>query len=197
MTLTVLNRQGIPMTDDQLMAAAHEMDRRGGGFASAIATAFFRADSDNKARLLLTFGDLFARHAPETDETILEVVAQIRERVNGPWYALGWDIIAETMDDATLERWVQTYGTLAATWEALANAYRLPAELTGVWAVRTTDVDGDRITQHSDLNEAVARYAAMSGETIDPKQVADLECGRRTVLWGVSDFGTRVTLQRI
>lgn len=197
MTLTVLNRKGIPMTDDQLHAAAHEMDRTGGGFASAIATAYFRADSTNKAKLLLTFGDLFVNHALETDETILEVVAQIRERVNGPWYALGWDLIAETFDDATLERWVQTYGTLAATWEALANAYRLPAELTGTWAVRTSDVDGERVTQHSDLTDAVTRYAEMSGETIDPKQVADLECGRRTVLIGVSDFGTRVTLQRI
>ena len=75
--MTVLNRKGITMTDDQLMAAAHEMDRRGGGFASAIATAYFRADRDNKTKLLLTFGDLFSRHAPETDETIREVVAQI------------------------------------------------------------------------------------------------------------------------
>jgi hypothetical protein len=197
MTLTVLNRKGIPMTDDQLMAAAHEMDRTGGGFASAIATAYFRADSTNKAKLLLTFGDLFSRHALETDETIREVAAQIRERVNGPWYALGWDLIAETVDDATLERWVQTYGTLAATWEALANAYRLPAELTGAWAVRTSDVDGERVTQHSDLTEAVARYSEMSGETVDAARVADLECGRRTVLMGVSDYGTRVTLERI
>lgn len=197
MTLTVLNRKGTPMTDDQLNAAAHNMDRIGGGFASAIATAYFRADRDNKAKLLLTFGDLFSRHARETDETIREVVAQIRERANGAFYALGWDLIAETMDDATLERWVQSYGTLAATWEALANAYNLPSILNGAWAVRTSDVDGERVTQHSDLTEAVARYAEMSGETIDPKQVADLECGRRTVLMGVSDFGTRVTLERI
>lgn len=195
--MTVINRKGTPMTDDQLMAAAHEMDRIGGGFASAIATAYFRADSDNKARLLLTFGDLFSRHAPESDETIREVVAQIRERVNGPWYALGWDIIAETVDDATLEQWVSTYGTLAATWEALANAYNLPSILNGAWAVRTSDVDGERVTQHSDLTEAVARYSEMSGETVDAARVADLECGRRTVLMGVSDFGTRVTLERI
>ena len=197
MTLTVLNRKGVPMTDDQLMAAAHEMDRYGGGFASAIATAFFRADSTNKAKLLLTFGDLFVRHAPETDETIREVVAQIRERVNGPWYALGWDLIAETFDDATLERWVQTYGTLAATWEALANAYRLPAVLTGVWAVRTADVDGERVTQHSDLSEAVARYCAMSGQTLTDRYIDDLREGRIDDVVGVSDFGTRVTLERI
>jgi hypothetical protein len=197
MTLTVLNRKGIPMTDDQLHAAAHNMARIGGGFANAIATAYFRADSDNKAKLLLTFGDLFSRHAPESDETIRDVVTQIRERVNGPWYALGWDLIAETVDDATLERWVQTYGTLAATWEALANAYNLPSILNGVWAVRTSDVDGERVTQHSDLTEAVARYSEMSGETVDAARVADLECGRRTVLIGVSDYGTRVTLERI
>lgn len=197
MTLTVLNRKGIPMTDDQLMAAAHEMDRIGGGFASAIATAYFRADSTNKAKLLLTFGDLFSRHALETDETIREVVAQIRERVNGPWYTLGWDLIAETMSDATLEQWVQSYGTLAATWGALASAYNLPSVIDGAWAVRTSDTDGQTFRQYERLEDAIARYSEMSGKTLTDRHIDDLREGRLDEIVGVSDFGTRVTLQRI
>ena len=197
MTMTVLNRKGVPMTDDQLHAAAHNMARIGGGFANAIATAYFRADSTNKAKLLLTFGDLFVRHARESDETIREVVAQIRERVNGPFCALGWDIIAETVDDATLEQWVSTYGTLAATWEALANAYNLPEALAGVWMVRTSDVDGERVTQHATLTQALHRYREMSGRTVSEDTVNELEDGDRDSLSTTSDFGTRVTLQRL
>ena len=197
MTLTVLNRKGIPMTDDQLHDAAHNMARVGGGFANAIATAYFRADSTNKAKLLLTFGDLFSRHARETDETIREVVAQIRERANGPWYALGWDIIAETVDDATLEQWVSTYGTLAATWEALANAYNLPSILNGAWAVRTSDTDGQTVRQFDRLEEAIARYCTMSGQTLTNRHIDDLRESRLDEVVGVSDYGTRVTLQRI
>lgn len=197
MTLTVLDRKGIPMTDDQLMAAAHNMDRIGGGFASAIATAYFRADSTNKAKLLLTFGDLFSRHALETDETIREVVAQIRDRVNGPWYVLGWDLIAETMSDETLERWVQSYGTLAATWEALANAYNLPSILNGAWAVRTSDTDGQTVRQYARLEEAIARYGEMSGETLTDAHIDALREGRLDEVVAVSDYGTGVVLYRI
>lgn len=47
------------MTDDQLFKAARAMENYGGGFASAIANAFFRADSHNKKKLLAAFGDLF------------------------------------------------------------------------------------------------------------------------------------------
>ena len=197
MTLTVLNRKGIPMTDDQLNAAAHNMDRIGGGFASAIATAYFRADRDNKAKLLLTFGDLFSRHARETDETIRDVVTQIRERANGAFYALGWDLIAETMDDATLERWVQSYGTLAATWEALANAYNLPSILNGAWVVRTSDVDGETVRQFDRLEEAIARYGEMAGETPTDAQIDALREGRLDEVVAVSDYGTGVVLYRI
>jgi hypothetical protein len=62
------------MTDDQEWAlwqkelalwnhrAAQVMDKMGGGFAAAIALAYFRADSDNKARLLEAFPDLFAKY---------------------------------------------------------------------------------------------------------------------------------------
>ncbi len=51
----------LTMTPDQLHRAAHLMARQGGHFASAIAAAYFAADSHNRARLLAAFGDLFAR----------------------------------------------------------------------------------------------------------------------------------------
>ena len=55
--------------------AAKTMARMGGGFASALALAYFRADSDNQARILGAFPDLFekyrriARELAETTET--------------------------------------------------------------------------------------------------------------------------------
>jgi hypothetical protein len=51
----------LTMTSDDLHRAAHLMARQGGHFASAIAAAYFAADSQNRARLLAAFGDLFAR----------------------------------------------------------------------------------------------------------------------------------------
>lgn len=49
------------MTETELYEAAYAMERIGGGFASAVANAFFRADGDNKKRLLCAFGDLFEK----------------------------------------------------------------------------------------------------------------------------------------
>lgn len=46
-------------------AAAHRMSREGGGFAGAIADAYFRADSHNKTRLVEAFRDLFDRFATQ------------------------------------------------------------------------------------------------------------------------------------
>ena len=43
--------------------AAHRMRKEGGHFASAIADAYFAADSRNKDRVLSTFRDLFDRFA--------------------------------------------------------------------------------------------------------------------------------------
>jgi len=54
------------MDHDTATRAAHEMQSSGGGFASALAEAFFRADSHNRARILSAFGDLFERYAPRT-----------------------------------------------------------------------------------------------------------------------------------
>ena len=55
------------MTEGELYEAAYEMDRIGGGFASAIADAFYRADATNRKRLLYAFGDLFVQFAPIPD----------------------------------------------------------------------------------------------------------------------------------
>lgn len=58
------------MTEDQLHKAAHKMSQYGGGFASAIAEAFFRADSNNEQRLIRAFPELFERYAPTTTEEV-------------------------------------------------------------------------------------------------------------------------------
>ena len=42
--------------------AAELMEKVGGGFASALARAYFRADGDNQARILGAFPDLFQRY---------------------------------------------------------------------------------------------------------------------------------------
>lgn len=52
------------MAEKELYEAAYVMDRQGGGFASAIANAFFRADGHNRKKLLYAFGDLFVQFAP-------------------------------------------------------------------------------------------------------------------------------------
>ena len=49
------------LTYDQLHKAAQRMERIGGHFASAIAQAFFHADSDNAKRLVDAFGHLFVK----------------------------------------------------------------------------------------------------------------------------------------
>lgn len=52
-----------PLTESQLYAAAHNMERMGGGFAGAIAEAFFLADSSNRATLVQAFDSLFRRYS--------------------------------------------------------------------------------------------------------------------------------------
>jgi len=54
---------GNNMDHDTATRAAHNMQSHGGGFASALAEAFFRADSHNRARILGAFGDLFDQFA--------------------------------------------------------------------------------------------------------------------------------------
>lgn len=48
-------------TSEQLHAAAHEMKRTGGGFASRLADAYFYADLNNQERILTAFMDLFEK----------------------------------------------------------------------------------------------------------------------------------------
>ncbi len=42
--------------------AAQTMERMGGGFAAALALAYFRADGDNQARILAAFPELFEKY---------------------------------------------------------------------------------------------------------------------------------------
>ena len=48
---------------EHFLPAARMMEQQGGGFASAIATAFFRADNHNSAQLLAAFPALFRQYS--------------------------------------------------------------------------------------------------------------------------------------
>jgi monomeric isocitrate dehydrogenase len=48
--------------------AAQAMESIGGGFASALALAYFRADGDNQARILAAFPDLFEKYRRIAEE---------------------------------------------------------------------------------------------------------------------------------
>lgn len=50
------------LTDAQQYASAKTMEKYGGGFASALSEAFFKADSSNKRKLLDAFEELFLRY---------------------------------------------------------------------------------------------------------------------------------------
>jgi hypothetical protein len=58
-TFVITDERDLPMTDAQIHEAAGYLETREGGFANAIAMAYYRADSGNKRRLLDAFGDLF------------------------------------------------------------------------------------------------------------------------------------------
>ena len=60
-TIVITDKEGAPMTDAQIHEAAGYLETREGGFANAIALAYYRADSDNQRRLVEAFGDLFER----------------------------------------------------------------------------------------------------------------------------------------
>lgn len=47
------------LTRDQLLDLALVMEEHGGHFAGALATAFIRADPQNKSRILSVFGGIF------------------------------------------------------------------------------------------------------------------------------------------
>ena len=50
--------------------AAALMQKRGGGFASALGVAYHRADSGNQALILGAFGHLFERYRREASEEL-------------------------------------------------------------------------------------------------------------------------------
>ena len=51
------------MSESELNKAALNMRVYGGGFAEALALAYFRADSVNQDRLVLAFSELFENYA--------------------------------------------------------------------------------------------------------------------------------------
>ena len=56
--------------DEQNHRAARLMEKIGGGFASALAVAYFRADADNQARILAAWPDLFERYRRMDQEMV-------------------------------------------------------------------------------------------------------------------------------
>lgn len=48
--------------------AAQTMEKMGGGFASAIALAYYRADGTNQARVVAAFPDLFEKYREMAQE---------------------------------------------------------------------------------------------------------------------------------
>lgn len=56
--------------NEQNHRAARLMEKIGGGFASALAVAYFRADADNQARILAAWPDLFERYRRMDQELV-------------------------------------------------------------------------------------------------------------------------------
>jgi len=54
---------------DENHRAAKAMEKWGGGFASALAVAYFHADADNQARLLAAWPELFERYRRMAQDT--------------------------------------------------------------------------------------------------------------------------------
>jgi hypothetical protein len=63
------------ITDSQIM---HAMASNGGGFASALAQAAFRADPENLARIKAAFPELWATYA-EAAACVAQIEAQMPE----------------------------------------------------------------------------------------------------------------------
>lgn len=58
------------LTSDYTFQGVHLMRQRGGGFAAALADAFFRADLGNRQRLVQAFEDLIGQYAQQAQEEI-------------------------------------------------------------------------------------------------------------------------------
>lgn len=55
------------MNDAQLWLFLKSMEIYGGGFVSALATAWFRADNENSAKLATAFPNLIVKYGPGSD----------------------------------------------------------------------------------------------------------------------------------
>lgn len=178
--------------DDMTLEAAHAMEREGGGFASAIATAYYRADSSNRARLVAAFQDLFARYTPAVN--VAAIVADVREFANGRAYGIGWDVVAECYDKRELEELAGLCGSTDAVIDTLAARHNIPARITGDYAVIVNDVDGRRIDQYATLQAAIDRVEQLAGPREEDLRTV-LE--RHGYAVTVTDYGTRVVLQQL
>lgn len=63
------------MSEDQQYWTLRTMEERGGGFVSALGTAWQRADQTNSRRLALAFPELIRNYGPESDLHIRPVEA--------------------------------------------------------------------------------------------------------------------------
>ncbi len=64
-TLPPINWTPAPLDRDRLLATLKNMEAYGGGFCSALAEAWYRADAGNSAKLAAAFPNLLADYAPE------------------------------------------------------------------------------------------------------------------------------------
>ncbi len=64
-TLPPIKWTPVPLDRDRLLATLKNMGEYGGGFASALAAAWYRADAGNSAKLAQAFPNLLADYAPE------------------------------------------------------------------------------------------------------------------------------------
>lgn len=72
-------------TLDDINRGAQLMERAGGGFASALAAAYIRADLGNRARILDAFPELFERYTREAQaERERQLVVQRLRRAPVP-----------------------------------------------------------------------------------------------------------------
>ena len=101
------------LTDTQLYQAAHKMEQVGGHFASAIARAFYAADSGNRQLLLEAFGHLFDKFAPPCEESLLDTYNEQRAEAR----ACGYEF-------PDFEEWLDP----SVTRRRAANRLRLDAE---------------------------------------------------------------------
>lgn len=177
--------------DDQTLEAAHRMEREGGHFASAIAKAYYYADSGNKSRLVSAFADLFERYTPRVN--VSQIVEDVTQFSNGRAYGLGWDVVAECYSKLELEQLAGEYGSTGDVIDALARRHNIPARITGEYAVLTHDTDGRRVEQFATLSAALDRVEQLAG----PRSNLRTDLDQHGYAVTTTDYGTRIVLQQL